>query len=110
MASDLISRDALVKAILAERDKIPLEVVPRYGFGVPVPERHGQSMRGGIRKALHCVETATAVDAVEVVRCNECKRGEPSLIRNGEILCAWWRCHTHCNGFCHMGVKKDAVD
>lgn len=66
MASDMISRKALVKAILAERDKISLEVVPRYGFGVPVPERHGQSMRGGIRKALHCVETAPSVDAIPI--------------------------------------------
>ncbi|MBO7172352.1 MAG: hypothetical protein J6V52_05315 [Bacteroidaceae bacterium] len=56
------------------------------------------------------VDEAPAVDAVEVVRCGDCERGEPSLIRKGEILCDWWRCHTRCDGFCHMGVKKDETD
>ena len=41
----------LVRRVLVERDKIPLEVVQRYSFGVPEPYRHGQAMRGGIRKA-----------------------------------------------------------
>ena len=60
MASDLISRKALVKAILEERDKI---------FGTYCStqlERYGQSMRGGIRRALRCVETAPAVDAIPI--------------------------------------------
>ena len=85
MASDLISRDAL----LAEYDRVHV---------------------GEPGRARKLIAEAPAVDAVEVVRCKDCERGEPSLIRNGEILCEWWRCHTRCDGFCHMGVKKDAVD
>ena len=54
MASDMVNRQAIVRAILEERDKIPSET------------QHGQSMRGGLRKALRCVETARAVDAVVV--------------------------------------------
>ena len=73
MASDLISRKALVKAILAERDKIPLTVpAASYELVREKPNSHGNSMRGGIRKVLYCVETAPAVDAVEVVRCKDC--------------------------------------
>ena len=61
-----------MRRVLVERDKIPLEVVPRYNFGVPEPYRHGQAMRGGIRKALREIETSPTVDAVEVVRCKDC--------------------------------------
>lgn len=53
--SDLISRKALVKAILAVRDRIPRNW------------KTGDWMRGGLHKALRCVETAPAVDA-EAVR------------------------------------------
>lgn len=67
MASDMISRKALVKAILAERDKIPLTVPAAiYEFVREKPNSHGNAMRGGIRKALHCVETAPAVDAIPI--------------------------------------------
>lgn len=72
MSSDLISRKALVKAILEERDKIPLTTKTRYELGAEIPNKHGQSMRGGIRKALRCVEEAAAVDAVEL----PCKIGD----------------------------------
>lgn len=64
----LIDATDLVRRVLEKRDKIRLEVVPRYGFGVPVPDQHGQAMVGGIRKALREIETSPTVDAVEVVR------------------------------------------
>lgn len=73
----LIDAYALKKAILEERDKIPLEIVERYSFGVAVPHKHGESMRGGIRKALRCLEETPTVDAVQVVRCKDCRhRGD----------------------------------
>lgn len=62
-----IDADVLKEKILAERDKIPLETVERYSFGVPTPYRHGQSMRGGIRVALRCMEGTPTVDAAPVV-------------------------------------------
>ena len=65
--SRLIDANKVVKAILAERDKIPYELVSEKPF------KHGNSMRGGIRKALRCIEQAPTVDAVPVVRCRECK-------------------------------------
>ena len=63
----LIDATKVVKNIVAERDKIPYELVSEKPF------KHGNSMRGGIRKALRCIEQAPTVDAVPVVRCRECK-------------------------------------
>lgn len=73
----LIDATDLVRRVLEERDKIRLEVVPRYGFGVPVPDQHGQAMVGGIRKALREIETSPTIDAVEVVRCKDCVHRRP---------------------------------
>lgn len=60
-----IDADILKEKLLAERDKIPLEIVERYSFGVPTPYRHGQSMRGGIRVALRCMEETPTVEVAE---------------------------------------------
>ena len=65
--SRLIDANKVIKAILAERDKIPYELISEKPF------KHGNSMRGGIHKALRCIEQAPTVDAVPVVRCRECK-------------------------------------
>ena len=61
----LIDADELKRRILEERDKIPLTIVERYSFGVGTPNRHGQSMRGGIRKALRCMEETPTANAEE---------------------------------------------
>lgn len=61
-----IDATRLVKLVLEERDKIPLEVVERYSFGVPSPNKHGQSMRGGIRKVLRLIEQAPTLDYAPV--------------------------------------------
>ena len=57
-----IDATKVVQAIIAIRDKIPVEIVQRYSFGVPSPDRHGQSMRGGLRKALREIEQAPTLD------------------------------------------------
>ena len=67
MTNDLISRKALVKALIAERDKHPPELTERYSFGAKVPCKFNQAIRGGIRKALREIEMAPAVDAAPVV-------------------------------------------
>lgn len=63
-----IDATMLVKLVLEERDKIPLEVVERYSFGVPSPNKHGQSMRGGIRKVLRLIEQSPTLDYAPVRR------------------------------------------
>lgn len=68
-----IDATRLVKLVLEERDKIPLKLAERYSFGVQSPNKHGASMRVGIRKVLRLIEQAPTLDYAPV------KRGE------------WWR-------------------
>ncbi len=64
----LIDADELKRKILFERDKIPSSIPgASYEFGIEKPNHHGNSMRGGIRKALRCMEQCKTIDAVEVV-------------------------------------------
>jgi hypothetical protein len=58
----LIDADVLKDLILKERDAIPKTIVERYAFGVASPNHHGNSMRGGIRKALRCMEQTPTID------------------------------------------------
>ena len=62
-----INREDVVKAILVGRDKIPRTVPAAPYELVPVkPNQHGNSMRGGIRKALRCIEEAPAADVAPI--------------------------------------------
>ena len=98
----LIDANEVVKAILVDRDKIPYELVPEKPF------KHGNSMRGGIRKALRCIEQAPTVDAVSVVRCRECKHlmfsdcyGECGKGNMGVV---------RPDDFCSRGERKEGAD
>lgn len=112
--SRLIDANKVVKAILAERDKIPYELVSEKPF------KHGDSMRGGIRKALRCIEQAPTVDAVPVVRCRECKH---RYTENCPMYfhASYWHegyeeyvdddtDHTEDDYFCHEGERKEGAD
>ena len=111
--SRLVDANEVVKAILAERDKIPRTVsTAPYELGTEKPYHAGDQMRGGIRKALRCIEQAPTVDAVPVVRCRECKhrgtddcifhiKGEPA---DEELLLKL------DNDFCSYGERKGCAD
>lgn len=62
----LIDADQLKELLLHERDAIPKTIQERYGFGVGRPNNHGNSMRGGIRKALRCMEQCITIDPEEL--------------------------------------------
>ena len=63
----LINGNELKQRLLAERDKIPYMLPGAvYEFGVPRRNHHGDSMRGGIRKALRCLEQCEHINAVPV--------------------------------------------
>lgn len=101
----LIDATRLVKLALLERDKIPLTIVERYSFGTQSPNRHGQSMRGGIRKILRLIEQAPTIDAVPVVRCKDCKYAYSG---NG----IWYWCGTDerkrpSSFYCSTGRRRD---
>ena len=93
----LIDANEVVKNIVSERDKIPYELVSEKPF------KHGNSMRGGIRKALRCIEQAPTVDAVPVVRCRECKHlGFCGDATNLEVMGFY--------GYCSRGERKEGAD
>ena len=84
----LLNYNELKTILLEERDKIPLTVPgARYEMYLPQPNRHGESMRAGIRIALRCMERCQPVltnearphgrwerDENEKVRCSVCKK------------------------------------
>lgn len=57
----------IIKAILDERNKIPLMINTERYIPNWQPNLHGNAMRGGIRKALRIIEQAPVVDTVPVV-------------------------------------------
>lgn len=102
--SRLVDANEVVKAILAERDKIPRTVsTAPYELGTEKPYHAGDQMRGGIRKALRCIEQAPTVDAVPVVRCRECKHlGFCGDATNLEVMGFY--------GYCSRGQRKEGAD
>lgn len=55
-----IDANNVVKSILEERDKLALY----KGFEQSQPYRHNQALRGGLRKALRCIEESPTIDVV----------------------------------------------
>ena len=101
----LVDANEVVKAILAERDKIPCTITTApYELGTEKPFKHGNSMRGGIRKALHCIEQAPTVDAVPVVRCEKCVLHGNCVTEDAFILAGIK------NPFCCIGKQKEGAD
>ena len=105
----LIDANKVVKNIVTERDKIPYELVSEKPF------KHGNSMRGGIRKALRCIEQAPTVDAVPVVRCRDCQRWKPSGSKAGNSFsdmeyiggCEFSDYYRRESDFCNYGEPKE---
>ena len=109
--SRLIDANAVVKAILAERDKIPRTVpTAPYELGTEKPFRAGDQMRGGIRKALRCIEQAPTVDAVHVVRCRECNHCDPENYHCDHPMGTAAPLRRKPDDFCSYGERKEGAD
>ena len=107
--SRLIDANEVVKAILAERDKIPRTVpAASYELVDEKPFKHGNSMRGGIRKALRCIEQAPTVAAVPVVRCRECKHCDPENYHCDHPMGTAAPFRRKPDDFCSYGEKEGA--
>ena len=108
----LIDANEVVKDIVFERDKIPRTVpAAPYELVAEKPFNHGNSMRGGIRKALRCIEQAPTIDAVPVVRCRECKHSSYDEIFGNR----WCNSNSGCrkvkdDGYCDLGERKEGVE
>ena len=101
----LIDATEVVKAILEERDKIPRTIATApYEPWAEKPYHAGDQMRGGIRKALRCIEQSPTVDAVPVVRCRECTEFDET-----EHECSHWYGFRE-NDFCSYGEKRRDKD
>lgn len=106
MGMRLIDADELKERILVERRKIPLTCPgASYEFYISKPYQHGNSMRGGIRKALRCMEQCKTVDAVPVVRCKDCKwRQQDDVNRN---FCGLGDFYCGDADYCSRGERKE---
>lgn len=101
----LIDANEVVKNIVAERDKIPRTVpAATYELVAEKPFNHGNSMRGGIRKALRCIEQAPTVDAVPVVRCEKCVLHGNCVTEDAFVLAGVE------NPFCCAGKRKEGAE
>lgn len=55
---------------------------------------------------VDAIEEAPTVDAVEVVRCKDCKRHYDSKF--GYVVCVWFNKTVRADGYCSYGCKMDA--
>ena len=119
--SRLIDANAVVKAILEERDKIPRTITTApYELGTEKPFHAGDQMRGGIRKALRCIEQVPTVDAVVVTRCKNCNHstlpseltqryGKPGTLTCHNRRAPCNRRNVGSNDFCSYGEPKEGT-
>ena len=100
MENDLISRSALLDELQEELD-----------FDTPMyDEEQNKFINTGLRIAVKDVKRQPAVDAVEVVRCKECKHCVCLNRRyRGDIACS--KLHTdniYPDFYCGCGERRDA--
>lgn len=89
MENDLISRGALIEQL----ERLAVHEDP-----------FRQSCILGI---VHTIAKAPAVDALEVVRCKDCARRNPSADLTDTVLCTWLRNLTMPkDGFCSYGERR----
>lgn len=93
--SDLISRSALLKRVESVN-------------GIIVAGPFGDGIEFGIDTAKEWITEAPAVDAVEVVRCRECKWFKPyqKPVEDFDGRCVVHMCETDEPEFCSIGRRK----
>lgn len=109
-----IDADVLKELLLKERDAIPKTVTaPHYEFSVQKPNHAGDLVRGGIKKALRCMENTPTLtlNDLGIVRCNDCawfddegyENYDPEMPELRMGFCRIWRRDTQACRFCSMG-------
>lgn len=99
----LIDADRLNKPIYAEEDNIT-------GSGMSYDEICGYN--DGIDIAWNKIDQAPTIDAVEVVRCKDCKFGDWDSEPHNAMVCmrtkdGFWRSG---NDFCSFGERKEGAE
>lgn len=84
-------------ALLEELDK----------FANPMPNKSGYDFLCGVATVITEIENAPTVDAVEVVRCQDCDKISPSVTPiKDAVWCREFRAYMPCGGFCSHGERR----
>lgn len=85
----------------------------RYELNILYCDSHGER-RKGVDDAIEVLNMMPTIDAVEVVRCKDCKEGEPML--NGCVVCTrrayksrglmFWGTQMLPDDYCSYGKRK----
>ena len=62
----------------------------------------------GMNTVLDLIDKSPTIDAVEVVRCKDCKRGKPVTICD-YTACEYLETVMPNSGFCSYGERKDVI-
>ena len=98
MQNDLISRNALIADFLQY-----VRTEPHMHYG------DWDKMCVSGAEIDEVIANTPTIDAVEVVRCRECKYARP-LVQEEWVECIMWFRGSLVDGFCHMGAMMDAQD
>ena len=53
------------------------------------------------------ISNAPTVDAVEVVRCKDCRNSQKLKMCADQVYCAVWKTNPREDGYCYLGAKMD---
>lgn len=96
---------------LIERDKIYEAVYDLACKSVGVIGGISEDYAYGLREAAHMIEEAPAVEAVPVVRCNECVHSEETLLLpEGILYCNANAVPFQKNGYCNRGKRRENAE
>lgn len=56
------------------------------------------------------ITQAETIDAVEVVRCRECRNSQKIMTSADQVYCLVWKNNPRTDGYCYLGAKMDATD
>ena len=101
---DLISRKALLKELRKELRECRKDGEEFGGESILLAE--------GIETAIDTIKFAPSVDAVEVMRCKDCKRWMKDVVGCTDFVgrCAYANYMIGANGYCLYGERKKKGD
>lgn len=78
-------------------------------------EEEKQAIKRGEQLIRECVNECPTIDAVQVVRCRECRCSEKIEGDETSVICGYWRYRSRgvstakvpADGFCDFGAKMD---
>ena len=65
------------------------------------------AVKSAVQEIVESIDEAPTIDAVEVVRCRECKEARACLASAKHRCCEYWDTVTSEDSYCYMGEKID---